>query len=277
MNKNTLAIHDICSYSKSSLTVVIPIMEALGVEVCPLPSAILSTQTDGFEDFYMKDLSDSMKSIFDKFKRENLQFDCIYTGFLSNEDQVQIVSEIIDYYKENNNSLIVVDPVLGDNKQMYSTFDSNYLNAMKKLVASADIITPNSTEACLLLDRSPKDKYSLKEINDMLDGLSELGPRVSVITSLSIEGDDKYYTAYCENNRKNLCANENLNLNYPGCGDLFTSALIAKILNKESIDNAIKYADTLCHQTLITTKLNKSAVRNGISTVDAIKYINFSS
>lgn len=276
MNKNCLAIHDICSFSKSSLTVVIPIMESLNVEVCPIPSALLSTQTDGFEDFYIKDLSDSMKSIFKTFKKESFNFNSIYSGFLSNYTQISIVKSIIKYYKEQSDSLIVIDPVMGDNKVLYPTIDEKHLEAMKDLISLSDIITPNITEASLLAGNSTKDCYELSEIEDLLTKLSAMGPKVVIITSIKMESNDKIYIASINEGRKQLYFAKDLKIHYPGCGDLFTSTLTAKILNGFSIDEAIKYADTLCHQTLINSKKNNRDKRLGISTLEALKLIQFS-
>lgn len=276
MNKNCLAIHDICSFSKSSLTVVIPVMESLNVEVCPIPSAILSTQTDGFENFYMKDLSDSMEDIFKVFKKESFSFNSIYSGFLSNHTQISIVKNLIQYYKEQSNSLIVVDPVMGDNKVLYPTIDEKHLDAMKELITLSDIITPNITEASLLVGAPTKDCYSLSEIDSLLIELSNMGPKTVIITSIRLEDDKKIYIASINEGNKQLYFADDLNIHYPGCGDLFTSTLTAKILNGFSIENAVKYADNLCHQTLINSKSNNRDERFGISTLEALKLIQFS-
>jgi pyridoxine kinase len=276
MNKNCLAIHDICSFSKSSLTVVIPIMESLNIEVCPIPSAILSTQTDGYNNFYFNDLSDSMESIFDVFKKENFSFNSIYSGFLSDFNQISIVKKIITYYKTKSNPLIVIDPVMGDNKVLYPTIDERHLNAMKDLISLSDIITPNITEAALLVGKEPKDFYEIDEIKEILQSLTTMGPKVVIITSIKILNDDKNYIASIQNKNMQMYFSNDLKIHYPGCGDLFTSTLTSKILNGKSIEEAVKYADNLCHQTLINSKSINRNRRQGISTIEALKLIHFS-
>lgn len=276
MNKNCLAIHDLCSFSKSSLTVVLPIMESLNVEVCPIPSALLSTQTDGYTDFYIKDLSNSMENIFKIFKKESFSFDSIYSGFLSNYTQISIVKNIIKHYKKESNSLIIVDPVMGDNKVLYPTIDEKHLEAMKDLITLSDIITPNITEASLLVGKTTKDCYSITEIEELLTVLSSMGPKAVIITSIKLINDEKMYTASINNGTKQLFFSEDLKIHYPGCGDLFTSTLTAKILNGSTIEEAVKYADNLCHQVLINSKKTNRERRLGISTLEALKFIKFS-
>jgi pyridoxine kinase len=250
-------------------------MEALNVEVCPLPSALLSTQTDGYKDFYMKDLSNSMEKIFKIFKRESFSFDSIYSGFLSNYNQISIVKNIIEYYKKESNSLIVVDPVMGDNKKLYPTISEKHLEAMKELITLADIITPNITEASLLAERPTKDCYSLCEVEDLLTKLSFKGPKVVIITSIKLENDEKIYIAIINDGKKQLYFAEDLKLHYPGCGDLFASTLTAKIINGFTVEDAAKYADNLCHQALIGSKKNNRNNQLGISTLEALKFIKF--
>lgn len=275
MNKNCLAIHDICSFSKSSLTVVIPIMESLNVEVCPIPSALLSTQTDGFNNFYFNDLTSSMNEIFNCFKKEKFSFDCIYSGFLSNSNQIFTVKNILKYYKEISNPLIVVDPVMGDNKVLYPTIDQNHLEAMKDLITLSDIITPNITEAALLVDKKPKDYYEIIEIKEILEKLNLMGPKTVIITSIKIKDQLQNFIASISNNNMQLYSATDLKIHYPGCGDLFTSTLTSKILNGYEIEDAIRYSDNLCHQTLINSKSNNRDRKLGVSTLEAIKLINF--
>ena len=134
-----LAIHDLSCFSKSSLTVALPVMEALSVETAVLPTALLSTQTDGFDDIYIRDLSGDMTAIDGRFSSLGLRFDGIYSGFLASVEQIDIVSSIIDKYA----TLTLVDPVMGDDGKLYQTITEDHAAAMIRLARKADIITPN--------------------------------------------------------------------------------------------------------------------------------------
>ena len=118
----------------------------MGVQVCPLPTAILSNHTGGFDHYSFVDLTDSMEEYIDHWKRLGLHFDCVYSGFLGSTRQIHIVADFIDYFGTPDN-LVVVDPVMGDNGSLYSSMTEEIIPQMKGLIAKADIITPNFTEA----------------------------------------------------------------------------------------------------------------------------------
>ncbi len=146
--KKVAAIHDLSGFGRGSLTAIIPTLSAMGVQVCPLPTAVLSNHT-GFDSFSYVDLTDSMADYISEWKKLNLKFDCIYSGYLGSYDQVEIVGNFIDEFR-NDNTLVVVDPVMADDGTLYSTFDFDFVEYMNGLVCKADIITPNFTEAAWL-------------------------------------------------------------------------------------------------------------------------------
>lgn len=132
----------------------------MGVQVCPLPTAILSNHTGGFETFSYVDFTDYMQDYIDGWKKLNLDFDCIYSGFLGSERQIQIISDFIDDFGTEDN-MVVVDPVLGDNGTLYSTMTQDHVSKMSRLVEKADIITPNFTEVSLLLGEPYEEKSQI--------------------------------------------------------------------------------------------------------------------
>lgn len=153
------AIHDLSGFGRASLTTIIPILSTMEIQTCPLPTAVLSTQTSGFEDYSFIDLTDYMEEHIAHWKKLNLDFDCIYSGFLGSVRQIQIVSDFVEYFKRKDN-LVVVDPVLGDNGSLYDTMGEEMVCEMKKLVSKADIITPNFTEAAFLLGEDCRKNIS---------------------------------------------------------------------------------------------------------------------
>src|SRR6056297_2812865 len=147
------AIHDISGFGRSSLTLILPVLSTMGVQVCPLPTALLSTHTGGFDDYFFLDLTEHMQPIAAHWKQLKVDFDTIYSGFLGSSAQVEIVRRFIDDFRTGDeDQLIMVDPVLGDDGQLYGPFDSTMVEEMRRLVEKADIITPNVTEASFLLD-----------------------------------------------------------------------------------------------------------------------------
>lgn len=232
------AFHDLCCYAKSSLTVVIPTLEVLGVEVCPLPTALLSTQTDGFERYHFEESTDSLVQILKHWDFLELGFDAIYSGFLGSHEQVDLVRHFIVQQRARHNPLVVIDPVLGDGGKPYAPIDALLISEMRTLVREADLITPNTTEAALLLEKPMQKNFTREEILLWAKGLSEsIGSSVT-ITSVPI--GDEHAVAYCHGDECSLVFYENLAASYPGCGDLFASMMTGFLVNKVPFQTAVE-------------------------------------
>jgi pyridoxine kinase len=149
--KRILAVHDISCFGKCSLTVALPIISSTGVECAAMPTAVLSTHTGGFTGYTYRDLTDDMIPILEHWKTLDLRFDSIYTGFLGSFEQISIVSRIFDELK-GKDTVIVVDPVMADNGELYPIFGKDFPKEMRKLCEKADVLIPNITEAALLLE-----------------------------------------------------------------------------------------------------------------------------
>jgi len=154
------ALHDLSCFGRCALTVIIPALSAAGVQTIPVPTALLSTHTGGFTDMYFRDLDDSIEAIGKHFSRLDLKLDAIYTGFLGSEKQVKTVEDFIDC-TAGEDTVIFVDPVMGDDGKLYSACYPELIAEMRRLCARADIITPNLTEACLMTDTAYPDLSSL--------------------------------------------------------------------------------------------------------------------
>ena len=182
--KRIAAIHDLSGFGRSSLTVVIPIISTMGIQVCPLPTALLSTHTSEFKNYYIKDLSNDMNGIIRHWKDLEINFDAVYSGFLGSPGQIQIVRNFIrDFKKEAQ--FIIVDPVLGDDGETYSTINHEMITGMRSLIEEADIITPNLTEAAFLLDEPQIENIDTETVKDWARRLSGKGPEITIITSVS--------------------------------------------------------------------------------------------
>lgn len=242
--KKVAAIHDLSGFGRASLTTIIPILSTMGIQVCPVPTAILSTHTSGFEGYSFIDLTDYMEEHIAHWKKLNLEFDCIYSGFLGSPRQIKIVCDFVDYFGSDEN-LVVVDPVLGDNGSLYGTMGQDMIDEMRKLVSKADIITPNFTEAAFLLGEEYKEKIDEEEVKGWLVKLSSMGPKIVLITSVP-DNDKKTadkYTSVIAYDRENdifwKVSCKYIPASYPGTGDAYTSVLIGSLLQGDSLPMAI--------------------------------------
>ena len=240
--KKILTIQDISCVGQCSLTVALPILSAAGFETCILPSAVLSTHTAGFTGFTVRDLTDDIPAIAEHWKKEGILFDCIYTGYLGSTRQIDDVKNIIAKLAASGCSSIV-DPAMADNGKLYPAFDHEYVQAMKALAFSADIILPNITEACFLTDTEYRDSYDEAWISQLLKKLREAGAKTIVLTGVSykpetpgvvvLEGDEP---AYYEHRK--------IAKGCHGTGDVYASAFVGALMHgKSAYDAAALAAD----------------------------------
>lgn len=242
--KRIAAIHDLSGFGRSSLAVVIPVLSVMEIQVCSMPTAVLSTHTGGFEDYRFVDLTDFMAGCVQHWHELGIDFDCIYSGFLGSSKQIKIIQGFIDNYEEKS-PLIVVDPAMGDNGRLYSTMDDEMVQEMKSLVRKADLITPNFTEATFLLDEPYRTNITLEEMKEWLVRLADLGPRISLITNVPYKGRShpQHKTSVIAYNREDkrfwrvTCVY--IPAHYPGAGDIFTSVLVGSLLQGDSLPMAI--------------------------------------
>ena len=241
--KRIAAVHDLSGFGRVSLTVVIPILSSMGFQVCPLPTAVLSSHTQ-YPEFSILDLTDEMPRIIAEWKKLDVQFDAFYTGYLGAPRQVQIVSDFIDDFRQPD-SLVVVDPVLGDNGRLYTNFDESMIREMRHLAAKADVITPNLTELFYLMDKPYKADNTDEELKSYLRLLSDAGPQVVIITSVPVHGESHKTSVYAYNrvgDRYWKITCPYLPAHYPGTGDTFTSVITGALLQGDSLPIALDRA-----------------------------------
>jgi len=175
------AINDLSGASRCSLTVALPVISALGIQCCVMPTAILSNHT-GFDSFFFDDYTDKMGEFSNQWQKMNMKFDCIYSGFLGSHKQIEEVLSFIDKFGTSP-AKVIIDPVMGDNGEIYSTYSGKMCDDMKKLVAKADIVTPNITEACHLSDTKYEGETLPEEkLFEMAQKIEKLGAKSVIIT-----------------------------------------------------------------------------------------------
>ena len=238
------AIHDISGLGRCSLTVLMPVLSTLGIQVCPVPTAVLSTQTGGFTDFFFHDTSDCIQGISKHWEDLGIAFDCIYSGFLGSAMQIDLVADFINCFGRKRETLIVVDPVMGDNGILYSTYTKELQNKMHCLVEMADIITPNPTEVSFLLGECYSDEpVNASEIKRRLRKLTDIGPNIAVITGIKTE-DGSYANVGLNHDQGSFwrVSYRQYPKHYPGTGDIFTSVLTGSLLKGNDLPDAMEMA-----------------------------------
>lgn len=279
--KRVAAIHDLSGFGTASLTAIIPILSNMGIQVCPLPTAILSTHTGGFDNFSFVDLTDSMEKYIEHWKSINLEFECIYSGFLGSTKQIGIVENFIDIFK-NESNIVVVDPVMGDNERLYATMENEIVQCMRRLIRKANIITPNFTEAMFLLEKEFKKDISKKEIKQWIKELSDFGPEVVILTSVpNVDKDEKdkaCVVAYDKRVDKYWKITSNyIPAQYPGTGDIFTSVIVGSLLQGDSIPIAIERAVSFVFNTIKESYGFDYPNRDGVLLEKSLKNLNVTS
>ena len=296
-----LAIHDISCVGRCSLTVALPILSAAGHDCGVLPTAVLSTHTGGFEGFTYRDLTADINPISNHWQSLGLKFDAMYSGFLGSFEQIDLVAELFKTYKTKDN-IILVDPVMADEGKLYSIYSPEMAKGMAKLCASADIIIPNITEACFMVDEEYKEgPYDKPYIENLLQKLSALGPKQVVLTGVYFDNDRlgaAVYTADQNTTDKNATDQNIMTHNtadqttadqtattkttieyvfapkiegyFHGTGDVFGSALLSALLNNFTLTEAAQIAcDFVCESISITITLGQER-RYGVAFERAI-------
>ncbi len=238
--KRILTIQDISCVGQCSLTVALPILSACGMETCILPSAVLSTHTAGFTGFTFRDLTDDMPAIQEHWQKEGIKFDCIYTGYLGSTKQVGYVKNILNTMGKDS-SVKIVDPAFADNGNLYPIFDHVYVDAMKTLCPSADILLPNITEACFLSGVEYKEVYDENYIKELLSELSRLECKTIVLTGVSYKPETTGVVVY-ENGNLQYYEHKRIAKGCHGTGDVYASAFTGALMNGKTIYDAAKIA-----------------------------------
>lgn len=241
--KKIAAIQDLSGYGRASLTVAIPILSYMGYQVCPLPTAILSAHSE-YKDFRSFDLTDQMQPIVAHWKELGLHFDALYSGYLASGRQLGIVEDFFRDFATNDN-FILVDPVLGDHGKLYPGLGTDMVEGMLRLCKMAKVITPNLTEAALLLGKETGRCITGSEAADWCVELGSIGPQYCIITSAPVdEAPGRIATlAYNRNDGRlwRVCS-DFLPASYPGTGDAFASVITGSLLHGDSLPEAIERA-----------------------------------
>ncbi|KGR79218.1 pyridoxamine kinase [Ureibacillus manganicus] len=273
--KKVAVIQDLSSFGKCSLTAAIPVLSVMGVQACPLPTAILSAQT-GYPSFFYEDLTSKMQFFEEEWSKMNVTFDGIYTGFVTGREQINNILRFLDKFNHEE-SLVLVDPVMGDEGEAYKLTTDELLDRMRDLVKCADVITPNVTECCLLtglayekLHNYTDEKDFLKALEDAGNTLHQLSDAKVIITGVTrpssnagkrfvgnmyLDGNKTFYSEMVYNGKS-----------YSGTGDLFASVLMGSMMRGENIEKSIQLAEQF-----LTAAIDDTYIK-GIPEVEGVNF-----
>lgn len=235
--KKIAVINDISGYGHCSMTVELPILSAMGIQCCPVPTAILSNHTE-FPVYFFDDYTEKMRGYIGKWKELGLHFDGISSGFLGSAEQIEIVLEFVEHFRESD-TFVIIDPVMGDHGKRYVTYTEEMCEEMKQLVSYADVVTPNVTEACILTGIPYKESgWTRKELLNMAMMLQMMGAKSVVITGVR---EGSFYTNVVlerGNREADFVKVKTAGNQRPGTGDVFASVLAGAVLNGRSLRDA---------------------------------------
>ena len=259
--KKIAMINDLSGYGRCSLTVAIPILSAMKVQCCPIPTSILSNHT-GFPVYFFDDYTEKMGEFIHKWKELELTFDGIVSGFLGSEAQIEIVMDVIRQFGQEDTK-VIIDPIMGDHGETYATYTPAMCSRMKELVSMGDIVTPNLTEACILTGRTyRKDGWSRKELGQLAGEIQAMGPECVVITGVNQGG--YIMNVVAEGERTAFPRTRRVGHERPGTGDVFSSVVSAAAVRGWSLDSAVRLAASFVKACIARSEEFDIPIANGV-------------
>lgn len=264
--KKIAVINDFCGFGRCSLAVALPIISAMKIQCCPLPTSIFSNHT-GFDSFYYTDFTDHMDAYMDEWAKLDLRFHGILTGFLGSVEQVQTVKRFLDRF-QGEETLVVIDPVMGDYGKLYPTYSPKLAEQMVTLVCHADILTPNLTEACILTGTRYRADMDEGELAALCETLSGHGPQKIVISGIE-RGEDLENFVYEAGKEPVIVTEHKVGPCRSGTGDVFASILAADAVN------GVAFADSVRHASGFIAKVLRRALELDLPKTDGICFEEF--
>ncbi len=266
------AVHDLCGYGKCSLGVAIPVLSSAGCDVCPVPTGIFSSHT-AFPGWYMHDTTSILKDYLDAWSKINVDIDAVYSGFLGAPEQVEIIESLYQSYPK---AIKFVDPVMADHGKVYPTYTPELCEAMAKLSRSADVLTPNLTEAAIILGEPIGDAWAGCDISDeeakrMVNALLDLGAKNVVLKGIKRKGEDLIRnfvgSTLADGSHSKVIEVSNGYLDYMlhGTGDVYASCVLAAIMTGRSLVEAVAFAGDFVHDAMIVSANQPHFKERGVS------------
>ncbi len=259
--KKIAVVNDLSGFGRCSIAVALPIISVMKIQCCPVPTAIFSNHT-GFESFFFEDYTSRMEDYVAEWKKLDLHFDGICTGFLGSVDQIALVAKFLKGFTDKD-TIVLIDPVMGDYGKPYPTYTTEMCLDMKKLVQYADILTPNLTEACILTETPYKEKWRVAEITAMAEQLAEMGPEKIAVTGIP-QGSFLANLCYEKGKPVQLRRTHRIGTSRSGTGDIFAAILAADAVN------GVPFADSVRKASLFIKKCIMSSIEKDIPLTDGV-------
>ncbi|MBP5519672.1 MAG: pyridoxamine kinase [Treponema sp.] len=271
--KRIITVQDISCVGKCSLTVALPVISAMGVETCVLPTAVLSTHT-AFSGFTFRDLTQDIFQITEHWKREKISFDAIYTGYLGSFEQINQVQKLIDDFGSGG-AKVIVDPCMADNGKLYAGFTPDFAAAMANLCSRADVIVPNLTEACFMLGRTYVESgYSKEYIEEILEKLAAFGAKNVILKGVSFDDKKLGIVSYNSQSKKiSWYFHEKMPVSFHGTGDIFASVLTGALMRGFLLEEASRLAADFVVEAIKATLSHKDYNCYGVDFESAIPFL----
>lgn len=273
--KRAAVIHDLCGVGKAALTNVIPVLATMGIEACPIPTIILSTHTGGFNKPAVVKLEGYISQAVKHYKEEEIDFEGIFIGYLGSIENINETLILLEAVNKEN-SMIVFDPIFGDNGHFYRNFDKSYSDNLKELAKYAHVMTPNFTEACILAEEEIIDEMDEDKLLRLSRELYGLGCENIIITSVPLKDKNKIGTSIYNGKKDliHLIICDRLEKSYPGTGDIFTSVLTGNLLNGFDFKESTKKACAFVEKAIKISSQYKYPTKEGVLLEKALKSLN---
>ncbi len=270
--KKLAVINDLSGFGRCSLTVALPLVSKLGVQCCPLPTAIFSNHT-GFDSFYFTDCTESMAPYMAEWKKLGLEFEGILTGFLGSEQQIGLVEQFITTFTTAR-TRVIIDPVMGDNGRPYATYTPALCRQMKRLVRYAHILTPNLTEACILTNTPYHEQWSAAQLQAMAQALCHQGPEQVVITGVP---RGAYLENYCYSLRTGpaMLRTRRVAPQRSGTGDVFSAIVAAGAVRGLPLERSVRTAAAFIQTCLKRSSELDIPVTDGVCFEEVLDKLHF--
>lgn len=262
------AVHDLCGYGKCSLSVAIPVLSAAGCDVCSVPTGLFSSHT-GYAGFYMHDTTDMLRGYLDAWKSIDVGIDAVYSGFLGAPEQVDIIRELYSLYPK---AIRMVDPVMADHGKIYPTYTPELCDAMVDLAREADVLTPNLTEAAIILGEPIGDDWAGADITDettkdMVRRLVDLGAKNVVLKGIQREGEGVIRNFVGGRDMDEIIEVKNDYIPYMlhGTGDVYASCVLAAIMAGRSIVEGVAFAGSFIEDAMKLSTMQPDFEQRGVS------------
>lgn len=260
--KTILLVNDLPGIGKVALGAMVPILSYLGYSIHNLPTALVSNTLD-YGKFHILDTTDHMRETIQVWKDLGFTMDAIATGFISNPAQIPLIQDLIGYHKEK--PYIMVDPIMGDHGSMYNGLSEDLIPLMRQMVAQADLVVPNITEAFLLKEGRGKTQVETEEeLRDLGQSLRDLGAKSYLITSVYLYGQDMVYGYDHKEDREFSFTYTKLPVTYPGTGDIFSAVLLGQVLKGKGLEEAAMEASRFIYQAILANREDTTDTYEGL-------------